>query len=280
MTDCAPGPLARARDAAVVVGVGEMGLAIARRIGRGRRLLIADRSASILERGAAELGNAGYDVTPLAVDVADASSVYALAAACADLGAVVALVHTAGVSPVHASVEQILVVDVLGTALVLDAFEPVMRGGGAAVVIASVAASIFPQPTEDLRRHLALAPTGELLSHPGLEAATLGREEAYALAKQANIARVAARSLDWGRRGTRLNAVSPGVIATALGRAELEGPSGAIMRTMIEASGTGRIGTADDVAAACDFLLGDDASFVTGTNLLVDGGVSAAWHSG
>jgi NAD(P)-dependent dehydrogenase (short-subunit alcohol dehydrogenase family) len=264
-----------AHDDAVIVitGAGGMGVAIARRIGAGTAIVLADFDQDLLDRETAALTASGYSVTGEHLDVSDRASVEALAASAAGRGRVTAVAHTAGLSPVQASVEAILRVDLLGTALVLDAFERVIAPGGAGVVIASMAGTMGSFDA-DLESRLATTRTEELLALPELapeQVADPGM--AYVLAKRANQLRVRAASVAWGRRGARINSISPGVIATPMGVAELDGPSGEVMRSLMAGSGTGRIGTPEDIAAAADFLLGRDASFVTGTDLLVDGGV-------
>jgi NAD(P)-dependent dehydrogenase (short-subunit alcohol dehydrogenase family) len=268
------------RGVLVVVGIGGMGLAIARRCGSGARVLLADVSESLLDTAAAALREEGHDITVEPTDVADAASVHALAVAAGALGPVRGVVHTAGVSPVQAAATTVIAVDLLGAAYVLDAFAGVVSAGGAGVVIASMAGHLTPPLTADDERAIAEAAAGALASLPCVEAAARGDSgTAYAFAKQAAAARVRAAAVPWGRRGARVNAISPGVIATSMGRAELDGPSGAFMRLMVDASGTGRLGTPDDIAAATGFLLSPAASFITGVDLLVDGGVVAAMRS-
>ncbi|MEU4311295.1 SDR family oxidoreductase [Nocardia sp. NPDC024068] len=261
------------RDVAVVIGVGGMGRAIARRIGGGRRLLVADFDKANLDSVVEVLTGEGHDVTGRQVDVSDAGSVGALAETAAGLGRVTQVAHTAGVSPTQAATDAVLEIDLLGTALVLDAFGEVVAEGGAGVVIASMAAHLAPLPDDQVAA-LAGTPAGELLSLPFLDRdAPPGH--AYALAKRGNIARVQAAAGMWGRRGARINSISPGVISTPMGRAELAGESGAGMRALVERSGTGRLGTPDDIADAAAFLLGPAASFISGVDLLVDGGAVA-----
>jgi len=186
-------------------------------------------------------------------------------------------VHTAGVSPVQATTAQIMSVDVLGTALLLDAFEPYVRAGTVAVCIASMAGSMMDMPA-DVVRSFATTPTDQLLQLPALDP-NLDPGIAYAIAKRANQARVEAASVSWGRRGGRVVSISPGVISTGMGASELDGPHGDSMRMMVEMSGTRRLGTADDIAAAVEFLTSPAASFITGTDIRVDGGVVAALHT-
>jgi NAD(P)-dependent dehydrogenase (short-subunit alcohol dehydrogenase family) len=247
-----------------------MGAAIARRIGTGSTLLIADFNQGVLDREVALLAELGYDAHGISVDVSDESSVDSLVAAASDLGEIRRLVHTAGLSPVQASAEAIFRVDLLGTALMLDRFGPVMAQGGAAVFIASMAGTMtsFDPAVEHA---LAFTPISGLLGLPAV-AEVSDPGIAYGLAKRGNQVRMWAASLEWGARGARVNSISPGVISTPMGNAELEGSSGEMMRFMIDGSATKRVGTPEDIAAAAAFLLSDEATFITGTDLLVDGG--------
>jgi NAD(P)-dependent dehydrogenase (short-subunit alcohol dehydrogenase family) len=262
-------------DVLVVTGAGGMGEAVVRRLGGGRAVVLADFSDAQLERVTAALQGEGYDVHPVRVDVSSASDVTLLAETAAALGTIRCVVHTAGVSPVQATTQQIVDIDVVGTARVLDAFEPYVQPGTVAVCIASMAGTMTTL-APDVLKLLALTPTDELAALPVLDPESMIPGIAYGVAKRANHVRVQAASIPWGRRGGRVVSVSPGVISTPMGQAELSGPFGDGMRTMIEMSGTGRIGTPDDIAAAVEFLAGPAASFITGTDLLVDGGVIAA----
>jgi NAD(P)-dependent dehydrogenase (short-subunit alcohol dehydrogenase family) len=260
----------------VVTGIGGMGLAAARRLGPGSKLLLADVNAATLGEAAKALRAEGYQVLEQVTDVSDAGSVATLASAAMEIGRVDVLVHTAGLSPVQASVHAILRVDLLGTALVLDAFASAIAPGGAGVFIASSAGTMLPQDL-DLERRLATTPTAALLDLPELSESEIANSGlAYALAKRANQARVRAASVWWGRRRARVNSISPGIISTPMGVAELNGPSGEFMQSMVDGSGTGRIGTPEDIAAAAEFLTGPQSSFITGTDLLVDGGAVSA----
>ncbi len=264
----------------VVVGLGGMGLAVAKRLGSGSTLVLADFNGATLEAAEAEVRAEGYRVFKFQTDVSDDSSVASLARTASELGRVEVLVHTAGVSPVQASVEAILRVDLLGTALMLDAFATTMAVGGAGVFIASMAGNFFPQNLE-LESRLARTPTSELLALSELSAqAVPDPGTAYGLAKRANQVRVRSASLAWGKRGARVNSISPGVISTPMGEAELNGPNGDFMRQMVEASPTARLGTPHDIASAVEFLVGPNSTFITGTDLLVDGGVVASVLTG
>jgi NAD(P)-dependent dehydrogenase (short-subunit alcohol dehydrogenase family) len=260
-------------DVVVVIGVGGMGRAIARRVGSAKTLLLADYNEQTLQAAAESLAAEGHHVHSSRVDVSSGPSVNALAQEAAALGAVTHVVHTAGLSPSQADTAAILAVDLLGVALVLDEFAHVIAPGGAGVVIASMAGHMFALTAEQ-ENALGQAHPQDLLHLPFLEAITdPGR--AYGIAKHANRLQVRKASKPWGRRSARINSISPGIISTPMGRHELASPLGDGMRSMIAASAAGRTGTPDDIAAAAAFLLGPDASFITGTDLLVDGGVIA-----
>jgi len=268
------------KDVTIIIGAGGMGQAIARRCGGGTRLLLADFSQAVLDAGAQNLRGEGYQVDLQPVDVGDPASVRDLAQTASGLGKVVRIAHTAGLSAVQAGPAAILRVDLLGVALILDEFARVIAPGGAAVVISSMAGHMSgPLPTQT-ERALATTPTGQLLDLPFLAPERVGDSgAAYVIAKRGAVLRVQAAAGAWGAQGARVNCISPGVIATPMGRQELDGESGDRMRAMIQGSAAGRIGTPDDIAAAAAFLLGPDADFVTGTDLLVDGGVIAAVRS-
>ncbi|MCL2782876.1 MAG: SDR family oxidoreductase [Propionibacteriaceae bacterium] len=263
----------------VVIGVGGMGKAIARRLGAGQRVVLADFNDTILNAAKDELQGDGFDVTACNVDVSKAESMTALASAAAQLGPVMQVVHTAGLSPTMAPTEAILNVDLLGVALMLDTFPTVIHPGGAGVVIASMAghtASLYHMLAPEDERALATTPTDQLLTLPCVTPSALNPGTAYSLAKRANQVRVQAAARTWGAKGARINSISPGIIATPMGQQELASESGAQMRAMISGSATGRLGTPSDIAAATAFLLSQDAAFITGTDVLVDGGVIAS----
>ncbi len=263
------------KDVVVIIGIGGMGEAIARRQGPGKKLVLADFNEELLARRVTELKADGFDVTSRQVDVSLRASVQALADAAAAIGRVDQLINTAGLSPAQAPVAAILNVDLLGVALVLDTFATVIAEGGAGVIISSMAGYMSSHLTTEEEFALATTEPESLLALP-IVAALSDPGSAYGLAKRANQLRVRHASLAWGKRGGRINSVSPGVISTSMGKLELEGPSGTFMRAMIEGSGTGRIGTPSDISNVVSSLLGPDASFITGTDLLVDGGVVAS----
>jgi NAD(P)-dependent dehydrogenase (short-subunit alcohol dehydrogenase family) len=267
------------KEVLIIVGAGGMGLSTARRVGAGRVIVLADINQSGLDAAAEALSADGHHVLTRQVDVTSRASVAAVADLAASTGRVTAVVHTAGLSPQQASAEAVLAVDLLGVALALDEFGRVIEPGGAGVVIASMAAHMYPALDADTARQLAATPTDELLGLDVCQAITDSRQ-AYPFAKRANQIRVAAAASAWGLRGARINCISPGVISTAMGRLELSGESGGLMRAMIDNAGVRRIGTPEDIAAATEFLLGPSAAFITGVDLLVDGGVIAAIQTG
>ena len=265
-------------DVLVVVGVGGMGKAIARRQGIGKALLLADFDEGTLRDAADALSADGHAVTARPVDVSKSDSVRALAEEADGLGVVTQVVHTAGLSPAQAPPRAILEVDLFGVAAVLEEFGKVIARGGAGVVISSMAAYLGADLAPDQERDLARTPASALLELPFLSADAVGDSgTAYGVAKRANHLRVKAAAVTWGERGARVNSISPGIISTPMGHQELGSEVGEFMRAMVEASATGRLGTPDDIAAATAFLLGPDASFITGIDLLVDGGVVAAF---
>jgi len=263
----------------VIIGVGGMGLSIARRVGTGRTIVLADVNAAALKAAADALTGDGHRVLTREVDVTSRSSVAAVAEMAVEAGRVTAVVHTAGLSPQQAPAEAVMAVDLLGVALTIDEFGRVIEPGGAAVVIASMAGHMQPALDSEVERQLATAPADELL---GLEACSkiTNSQMAYPFAKRANQIRVAAAAGSWGERGARINSISPGIISTAMGRLELGSESGALMQAMVDNSGLRRLGTPEDIAAATEFLLGPSAAFITGADLLVDGGVVAAIQTG
>jgi len=265
----------------VVIGTGGIGLAIARREGAGKTILLADINEQALAEAAKDLENTGYTVHTQVVDIAARASVTALAAAAAALGDVMQVVHAAGLSPNMAPPDKILAVDLHGTALLLEEFGRVVAVGGAGIVISSMAGHMPPALGQAADEALARTPADELLALPMLQPAQVPDSgAAYALSKRANQLRVQQQSLHWGERGARLNSISPGIIMTPLAQHEMNSPIGDAYRAMIKTSVAKRVGTADEVAAAASYLLSLEAGFVTGSDILIDGGVIAAMRAG
>lgn len=264
----------------VVIGAGGIGAAAAVRLGPGRRLVLADHAADVVDVVCADLDERGYRVEGHVVDVSDRTSVAKLAAVAA--GHLDAVVHAAGVSPeMGATVDEICRIDLLGTVHVIEEFLPAVGPGTAMVCVSSLSGHLAPL-SPALERHFAMAPADQLLDHDELDLSTVEPMAAYAIAKRANHLRVQAAAHDYGSRGARINTVSPGVIATAMGRRSLDGPSGPVVRQLLDLAGARRAGTPEDVAAVIEFLVGPGAAYITGADLLVDGGTFAAqrWQAG
>jgi NAD(P)-dependent dehydrogenase (short-subunit alcohol dehydrogenase family) len=263
-------------EVVVVTGIGGMGVACARRLGMGRRLVIADFNEEKLGAEAERLAADGFDVTPYGGDVSDRASVAELAAKAGSLGTLRTLVHTAGLSPTQASAERVLEVDMLGTDHVLAAFLELVTEGSVAVCIASMAGYMATISRE--REHaLAVAPTDELMDTLGpVDVNDFGAT--YGIAKRINQLRVEQAAVAWGPRGGRVVSISPGIISTPMGRQELDEGSSDQMQGMLDLSPVPRIGTAEDIASAVDWLASPAASFVSGCDLRVDGGVTGAIH--
>lgn len=269
------------KELIVVVGAGFIGQAIARRVGTGKHLLLANLTEQASAEAAETLANAGFEVSAMAVDISSRSSVQSLVDKAASLGAITGLVHAAGVSPSQAPIETILKVDLYGTALLLELFGNVIERGGSGVVISSQSGHRLPALTPEQDRLLATTPTEDLLQlemlQPGQVTDTL---HAYQLSKRGNSLRVMAEAVRWGQRGARINTISPGIIITPLARDELNGPRGAGYRRMIETCAVGRAGTPDEVGNMAALLMGPDGGFITGSDFLMDGGVTAAYRFG
>jgi NAD(P)-dependent dehydrogenase (short-subunit alcohol dehydrogenase family) len=269
------------KEVVVVIGPGQIGQAIARRVGFGKQVLLADKQQENAKAAAEVLGNAGYETTVATVDVSSRQDVNALAQSATKLGRVMGLVHAAGVSPSQASVATILKVDLYGTALVLEEFGNVIECGGSGVVIASQSRHRLPPLSVEQNKALATAPVEELLSLPFLQPDRVADSlHAYQISKRGNSLRVMAEALRWGKRGARINTISPGIIMTPLAKDELTGPRGEGYRRMIAVSSAGRPGTPDEVASLAALLMGPDGGFITGSDFLMDGGVTAAYWFG
>lgn len=265
----------------VVIGPGSIGQAIARRVGSGKHVLLADLRAEHVEAVAVLMADAGFDVSTAQVDVTSRASVEALVRAATALGKVTGVIHAAGVSPSQASPETVFAVDLYGTALVLDAFGEVIAQGGSCVVVASQAGHRLGALTAEQDRALATTPVDELLSLPMLQPERVTDSlHAYQLAKRGNALRVQAEAVRWGKRGARVNAISPGITTTPLARDELSGPHGEGYRRMIALCPAGRAGTPDEVGDLGAFLMGPRGAFITGSDFLMDGGVTAAYWFG
>lgn len=269
------------KQVVVVIGPGAIGLAIARRVSTAKHVLVADLRDEHAQAAAKTLREAGFEVTATTVDVADPASVRALVELAAAIGTIMGVIHAAGVSPSQATPATILRVDMYGTALLLEEFGKVIGEGGSAIVIASQSGHRLPPLSIEQNRQLAITPVEQLLDLPMLQPDQIKDSlHAYQLSKRGNALRVMAQAPRWGRRGARVNAISPGIIMTPLALDELQGPRGAGYQRMIELSSARRAGTADEVANLAALLMGPDGGFITGSDFLMDGGVTAAYWYG
>jgi NAD(P)-dependent dehydrogenase (short-subunit alcohol dehydrogenase family) len=265
----------------VVIGAGSIGQAIARRVSSGKHVLLADLHQENADAAAKVLNDAGFEVGTVIVDVSSRESVHALVEAATAIGIVTGVIHAAGVSPTQASTATILKVDLYGTALVLEEFGNVIAQGGAGVVIASQSGHRLPALTPDQNKALATTPADELLSLPMLQPDRVSDTlHAYQISKRGNSLRVMAEAVRWGKRGARVNTISPGIIITPLAKDELTGPRGEGYRRMIELSPSGRAGTPDEVGTLGALLMGPEGAFITGSDFLMDGGVTASYFYG
>jgi NAD(P)-dependent dehydrogenase (short-subunit alcohol dehydrogenase family) len=243
--------------------------------------VLADMRRENADAAAAVMANAGYEVRVATVDVSSREAVHALVETATGLGEVTGLIHAAGVSPSQASPATILKVDLYGTALVLEEFGHVIARGGSGVVIASQSGHRLPPLSVEQNKALATTPVEELLALPFLQPDKVTDSlNAYQLAKRGNSLRVMAEAVRWGKRGARINTISPGIIITPLAKDELTGPRGAGYRRMIEISPAGRAGTPDEVGNVAALLMGPDGGFITGSDFLMDGGVTSAYWYG
>lgn len=269
------------KSVVVVIGAGSIGQAIARRVSAGRKVLLADVRKENAELAARVMIDAGFDVSVAVVDVSSRKSVHDLVQTAVAMGEITGVIHAAGVSPSQASPTTIFAVDLYGTALVLEEFGNAIARGGSGVVIASQSGHRLGALTADEDAMLATTPADQLLAlrmlQPDKVKDTL---HAYQLSKRGNSLRVMAEAVRWGKRGARVNTISPGIIFTPLARDELAGPRGEGYRRMIELCPAGRGGTPDEVASVAALLMGPDGGFITGSDFLMDGGVTASYFFG
>ncbi|CAN7614736.1 SDR family oxidoreductase [Pseudorhodoferax sp. LjRoot39] len=269
------------KEVVVVIGPGSIGQAIARRVGAGKQVLLADLREENALSAAKVLSEAGFEVSTASVDIASRASIEQLVETAKGLGSITGLVHAAGVSPSQAPPATILQVDLYGTAVVLEVFGNVIARGGSAVVIASQSGHRLPALTPEHDRLLALTPADALLALPMLQPAEVTDPlHAYQISKRCNALRVKAEAVRWGARGARVNCISPGIVMTPLAKDELTGPRGAGYRRMIALCPAGRAGTPDEIAHLAALLMGADGGFITGSDFLIDGGVTASYFYG
>lgn len=268
-------------EVVVVIGPGSIGQAIARRVSAGKHVVLADLRQENADAAAEVMRNAGFDVSTATVDVSSRQSVQGLVETARSQGDITRVIHAAGVSPSQAPVEAILAVDLYGTAVILEELGNVIAPGGAGVVIASQSGHRLGALTPEGDTALAATPADQLLHLDFLQPDHVTDPlHAYQLAKRGNSLRVKAEAVRWGKRGARVNTISPGIVITPLANDELNGPRGDGYRRMLELSPAGRAGTPDEIATLAALLLGPDGAFITGSDFLIDGGVTASYFYG
>ena len=269
------------KEVMLVTGAGQISMAIARRIGFGKKIILGDKKIENANAIAKIMNEAGYDVVPFEMDLSSRESILAIIAEAQKYGEIKYLVNGAGVSPSQAPIEAILKVDLYGTAVLLEEVGKVIAEGGCGVTISSQSGWRMPQLTAEQDRQLATTPTEELLSLEILQPENIRDTlHAYQLAKRCNEKRVMAECVKWGQRGARLNDIAPGIIVTPLAIDEFNGPRGDFYKNMFAKCPAGRPGTADEVANVAELLLSDKGAFITGSTFLADGGATASYFYG
>ncbi len=265
----------------LVTGAGQISMAIARRVGYGKKIVLGDKNIGNAEAIAKTMNEAGYDVVPFAMDLSDRESIRAIIAKAQEYGEIKMLVNGAGVSPSQAPIETILKVDLYGTAVLLEEVGKVIAEGGVGVTISSQSGWRMPQLTAEEDYQLAMTPTEELLDLPLLQPTNIKDTlHAYQLAKRCNEKRTMAQSVEWGKRGARINDIAPGIIVTPLAIDEFNGPRGDFYKNMFAKCPAGRPGTADEVANVAELLMSDKGAFITGSTFLIDGGATSSYFYG
>ncbi len=265
----------------LLAGAGQIGMAIARRMGYGRKILVGDKNTEHAQQVADILKAAGFDALPMELDLASRESIRGMIAEAQKWGEIAMLVNAAGVSPSQEPIEAILQVDLYGTAVLLEEVGKVIAPGGVGVTVSSQSGHRMKQLTPEEDEQLACTPTEELLSLDLLQPEHIRDTlHAYQLAKRCNEKRVMAESVKWGERGARINSISPGIIVTPLALDEFNGPRGGFYKNMFQKCPAGRPGTADEVANVAELLMSDRGAFITGADFLIDGGATASYFYG
>ncbi len=267
------------KEVSVLVGAGSIGMAIARRVGAGRITVLADYSIENAEKAAKTLEDAGFETRTIRTDLGSKEDILELVKFSTSLGPVKHLINAAGVSPSQAPVEKILQVDLYGTSVLLEEFGRVIAEGGSGVVISSQSGHRLPALSLEENEALATAPVEELLHLPFIQAIT-DTLKAYQYSKRCNVLRVAGEACKWGKRGATVNSISPGIIITPLANDELHGPRAEGYLNMIKGMPAGRAGTPDEIGDLAEFLLSSRGRFISGADILADGGCTASYWYG
>lgn len=269
------------KEVMILTGAGQIGMAIARRMGYGMKIVIGDKNPKNAQAIAKNMADAGFDTVSMEMDLSSRDSIKAMIAEARKYGEIKMLVNAAGVSPSQAPIETILKVDLYGTAVLLEEVGRVISPGGVGVTISSQSGHRMPALSAEVDEQLACTPTEQLLAlevlQPGNIRDTL---HAYQMAKRCNEKRVMAEAVKWGEKGARINSISPGIIVTPLAIDEFNGPRGDFYKNMFAKCPAGRPGTADEVANVAELLMSEKGAFITGADFLIDGGATASYFYG
>lgn len=269
------------QDVILLTGAGQIGLAIARRMGHGKKIVVSDKNINNAQTVTKIMTEAGFDAVAVEADISSRKSILNMIAAAQKYGEIAMLINAAGVSPSQASVETILKVDLYGTAVLLEEVGKVVKAGGTGVTISSQSGHRMAALGAETDEQLAVTPAEELLQLEVLKPANIKDTlHAYQMAKRCNVKRVMAEAIKWGVKGARINSISPGIIVTPLALDEFNGPRGEFYKNMFAKCPAGRPGTADEVANVAELLLSQQGAFITGADFLIDGGATAAYFYG
>lgn len=269
------------KDVLILTGAGQIGMAIARRMGMDKKIIIGDKNINNANTIAATMKNAGFDVEAVEMDLSSRTSIHNMLAKAQEFGEIVMLVNAAGVSPSQAPIEVILKVDLYGTAVLLEEVGKLIKKGGTGVTISSQSGHRMPALTPQEDELLAATPAEELLNLEILQTKNIKDTlHAYQMAKRCNVKRVMAEAVKWGERGARINSISPGIIVTPLAIDEFNGPRGDFYKNMFAKCPAGRPGTADEVANVAELIMSPQGAFITGADFLIDGGATASFFYG
>ena len=267
------------KDVVILLGSGSIGQAIARRVGAGKHVVLADLKIENANAAAKIFEDAGFETSTVAADLSSRESILNLIEYAQKFGAIKNLINAAGVSPSQASVETILKVDLYGTAVLLEEVGKVIADGGSGVIISSQSGHRLGALTEEQNMQLATSPTEKLLELDFLKKIS-DTLKAYQYSKRCNVLRVMFEATRWGKRGATINSISPGIIITPLANDELHGPRKDGYLKMIEASPAKRAGTPDEVGDLAEFLMSSRGRFISGADFLIDGGTTASYWYG
>lgn len=269
------------KDVLILTGAGQISLAIARRVGNDKKIIVGDWNLDNAHNISQILNNAGFDAIPFQMDLSNKKSILQMIEEAKKYGEISMLINGAGVSPSQASIEQILKIDLYGTAVLLEEVGKVIKKGGSGVTISSQSGHRMPALSAKEDEELATTPADELLNLEILKPENIKDTlHAYQMAKRSNVKRVMAEAVKWGKNGARINSISPGIIVTPLAIDEFNGPRGDFYKNMFEKCPAGRPGTADEVANVAELLMSDKGKFITGSDFLIDGGATASYFYG